>query len=202
MLEIIQCEQNSPEWLQARLGIPTASQFATVMAKGVKGGQSKTRQTYLYKLLGERLTGEPAENYTNAHMERGHLMEAEARAAYAILTDSEPELVGFIRNGDKGASPDSLLGDNGLLEIKTKLPHLQLAVLEADAVPPEHIAQIQGQIWIAEREWADFASYWPKLPLFHKRVYRDDVYIKSMEAAVRQFNEELSALEAKYREAA
>lgn len=190
-------EQGTDEWRLARLGIPTASEFATVLAKGRNGGDSKGRRTYMLKLLGERLTGEPAESYTNAHMERGKIMEEEARNAYAFMTDNSPLQIGFIRNGDKGCSPDSIIGNDGLLEIKTKLPHLQLDVVLSGEMPPEHMAQVQGQIWTAEREWCDFVSYWPKLPLFVKRVYRDDSYIENLSDAVDSFMNELLSLEAK-----
>lgn len=194
-IEIITCEQGTPEWFAARLGIPTASEFSTVMAKGKGSADSKTRKTYMLKLIGERMTGEPTESYTNVHMERGKVMEEEARNFYAFQTDNEPELVGFIRNGEKGCSPDSLIGPNGLLEIKTKLPHLQLAVLLAGELPSEHKAQVQGQIWIAEREWCDFVSYWPSLPLFVTRVYRDEEYIKELSAEVDKFLSEMNDLQ-------
>jgi len=190
VIEIIDCEQNSPEWHACRLGIPTASRFATVMAKG----EGKTRREYMLKLLGERLTGEPAENFSNAHTERGHEMEAEARDLYQFMKDVECTRVGFIRNGDKGCSPDSLVDAKGGVEIKSKLPHLQLDVLLRDRVPPEHIPQCQGFLWVAEREWVDFVSYWPKLPLFVKRVYRDEEYIKNLASEVKAFNAELDAL--------
>jgi hypothetical protein len=183
-------EQGTPEWLRARMGIPTASMFATVMAKG----EGKTRRTYMLTLLGERLTGEPSESYSNAHMERGKEMEAEARDMYVFMQDVECKQVGFIRNGDRGASPDSLVGPNGGCEIKTKLPHLQLDVLLRDRLPPEHLAQCQGFLWVAEREWVDFVSYWPKLPLFVKRVYRDEAYIKNLADEVAHFNSELANL--------
>lgn len=194
-MEIITCEQGTEDWFRARLGIPTASEFSTVMAKGKGSADSKTRKTYMLKLIGERMTGEPTESYTNVHMERGKVMEEEARNFYAFQTDNEPELVGFIRNGEKGCSPDSLIGPNGLLEIKTKLPHLQLAVLLAGELPSEHKAQVQGQIWIAEREWCDFVSYWPSLPLFVTRVYRDEEYIKELSAEVDKFLSEMNDLQ-------
>jgi hypothetical protein len=190
-VEIINCEQGSEEWFLSRLGIPTASAFGTVMAKG----QGKTRKAYMLKLLGERMTGEMTESYTNHHMERGHEMEPEARETYAFMKDCEPIQVGFIRNGNKGASPDSLVGDDGLLEIKTKLPHLQIQVLLEDRLPPEHKPQVQGQIWTAEREWCDFVSYWPKLPVFIKRVYRDEDYIKSLSNEVDRFVNDMNELE-------
>lgn len=191
MIEIIDCAQGSESWLRARAGIPTASRFGDILAKG----QGKTRKTYMLKLLGERLTGQLAESYTNPHMERGKVMEEEARNAYAFMRDVEPQLVGFIRNGEKGCSPDSVFDEPGLLEIKTKLPHLQLEVLLADKLPPEHKPQVQGQLWIAEREWCDFCSYWGGLPLFIKRVYRDEDYIKQLAAEVDRFLAEMHELE-------
>lgn len=190
-LQIFNCEQGTPEWKACRAGIPTASEFDTVMAKGKGGGESKTRRTYMLKLIGEILTGEPSIGFNNDHMERGHEMEPEARNLYAMLSDAQPEQVGFLRRGNAGASPDSLIGSNGLLEIKTKLPHLQLDVLLSDELPSEHRAQCQGQLWIAAREWVDFVSYWPGLPLFVKRVYRDEPYIARLKVEVDVFNNEL-----------
>lgn len=193
-LQIFDCEQGSPDWYACRLGIPTASEFSTVMAKGKEGGDSKTRRTYMLKLAGERLTQQPMYNYSNDHMERGKEMEAEARDLYAMVSDVEPVQVGFLRRGDAGASPDSLIGDSGMLEIKTKLAHLQLECLLGDRLPPEHKAQCQGQLWIAEREWVDFCSYWPGLPLFRFRVFRDEAYIKQIASAVDAFNAEMLEL--------
>lgn len=123
-MEIINCEQGTPEWFKARAGMPTASEFQTVLMNGRGGGESKTRKTYMLKLAGEIITGEPMEQYTNVHMERGKIMEDEARGLYAFLKDAEPERVGFIVNGPKGCSPDSLIGDKGMIEIKTALPHI------------------------------------------------------------------------------
>jgi hypothetical protein len=191
-MQIITCDQGSPEWIKARLGIPTASEFHTVMASGRGGAESKTRKTYMLKLVGEILTGEQMEGYTNHHMERGKVMEDEARNLYAFMHDVTPECVGFIRNGEKGCSPDSLVDANGMVEIKTKLPHLQVDCLLSSRVPPEHVAQCQGALWVAEREWIDFVSYWPKLPLFVTRAYRDEEYIAKLSASVDEFNDELA----------
>lgn len=189
---IINCEQGSPEWFDARLGIPTASQFATVLAKGKGDAESKTRRTYMLKLAGERLTGEPAESYTNQHMERGKEMEGEALAFYAFTNDVELTPVGFIRNGDAGCSPDRLIGSDGLLEIKTALPHILLDRILRGDPPPEHKAQVQGQLWISEREWCDLMIYWPKLPAYIVRVVRDEPYIKALAEEVDRFNIELT----------
>jgi hypothetical protein len=194
-MQIFNCEQGSEDWARARLGLPTASMFATVMAKG----EGKVRSKYMRELAGEILTGEPAESYTNANMERGRMMEDEARKLYAFMKDVDPERVGFIRNGNAGCSPDSLIGSNGGLEIKTALAHIQIERLTRDDLPPEHRAQVQGSIWIAEREWWDFVSYWPKLPLFVVRVQRDNGYIANLSGEVDRFNDELQVLVEKIR---
>lgn len=193
-LQVFNVEQGTPEWLACRLGIPTASEFQTLLAKGRGGGVSKERITYLRKLAGERLTGEPMWTYTNEHMERGKEMEGEARDLYAMVAAVEPAQVGFLRRGDVGCSPDSLIGDDGLLEIKTKLPHLQIAVLEDGVVPPEHMAQLQGQLLVSGRRWVDFVSYWPGLPPFIKRVERDEAHIAAIKVAADEFLTELAAL--------
>jgi hypothetical protein len=193
-MQIIDCEQGTEAWFKARAGIPTASEFHTVLAIGKNGGASLTRKTYLRKLAGEILTGEPMESYSNAHMERGKAMEDEARDLYSFMKDCEPQRVGFILNGQKGASPDSLIGNDGGLEIKSALAHIQIERLVADELPSEHKAQVQGCLWVAEREFWDFASYCPKLPLFIKRVYRDEAYIKKLAVEVDLFNIELQQL--------
>lgn len=193
-MEIVTCDQGTEEWFRARMGIPTASEFATVMAKGRSGGGSKTRQTYLYKLAGEIITGKPMESFSNAHMERGHAMEDEARTLYQFMSDVDCERVGFIRSGRKGASPDSLVGTTGMVEIKTKLPHLMIETLLSGEFPPEHKAQCQGQLWVAEREWIDIAVYWPGMPLFVTRAARDETYIAALATAVDEFNAELDMI--------
>ena len=190
-VQIIQCEQGTLEWYEARRGIPTASEFASIMSKGRGTAESKMRRTYMNKLAAEIVTGDLTEHVSTYDMERGKTMEDEARKLYAFMTDSEPERVGFIRNGNVGASPDSLLGSTAGLEIKTKTPHLQIEVLRCDVLPDEHKAQVLGSLWVTEREWWDFVSYWPTLPIFIKRVYRDEKYIKELASAVSQFNDEL-----------
>lgn len=194
MMQIVDCEQGTEEWFRARMGIPTASEFATVMASGRGGGESKTRRTYMLKLAGEVLTGAPMESFTNEHMERGKEMEEDARRQYAFVRDVELSRVGFIRSGNQGCSPDSLVGDKGLLEIKTALPHILIDRLIKDDFPPEHKAQCQGQLWIADREWIDIAIFWPGLPLYIKRAERDEPYIDEMTKAVATFNAELQAV--------
>jgi YqaJ-like viral recombinase domain len=188
-------DQNSPEWFAARLGVPTASMFSAILAKG----EGKTRKSYMHRLASEIITGELTEGFTSAAMERGHEMEPEARNYYSFLHDIEPQRVGFIRNGDKGCSPDSLIGEKGMLEIKTKRADLLIDVLDKGEFPSEHKAQCQGALWVAEREWIDICVYWPKMPVFIKRAYRDDAYILTLSAAVRAFNEELQETVARVR---
>jgi hypothetical protein len=190
-IKIIDCEQQSAEWIAVRLGLPTTSEFHTVMAVGPRGGKSLTRKAYLNKLAGEILTGEPMYSYSNEDMERGHLLESEARDLYCFAYDAEPQRVGFVRNGDKGCSPDSLIGSDGGLEIKCALAHIQIERLLAGELPSEHKAQVHGGMWVCERSWWDFVSYCPKLPLFVKRVYRDEEYIKTIANHVDLFNVEL-----------
>jgi hypothetical protein len=187
-IDIFDFDQGSYEWRTARLGIPTSSMFSAILAKG----EGKTRRSYMLKLAGEVLTGEPTEDFSTPAMERGKEMEPKARDLYAFMTDVDPLQVGFIRNGNKGCSPDSLIGASGMLEIKTKRSDLLIDVLLRDEFPAEHKAQCQGALWVAEREWIDIAVYWPKLPLFVKRAFRDEPYISAMSRAVAQFNEELA----------
>jgi hypothetical protein len=188
-------EQNSEAWLRVRAGIPTASQFSTVLAKG----EGKTRRTYMLKLAGEIITGEPMESFSNVHTERGHEFEPEARDLYAFQTGELLERVAFIKNGRAGCSPDSLIGTDGGAEIKTKLPHLLAEVILRDEAPPEHKAQVQGTLWLTERQWWDIVIYWPRMPLFVKRVFRDEPYIQRLATEVDRFNAELDEVVAQIR---
>lgn len=196
MIETFDCDQGSEAWHQCRLGIPTASRFSDVLAKG----EGKTRARYLRDLAAEIIRGSVEEDtYSNAHMERGHAQEDEARRMYAFMADAEPVRVGFIRDGRKGCSPDSLIGDDGGLEIKTALGHIQVERLQKGGLPSEHRAQVQGSLWVTGRKWWDFCSYSPGLPPLIVRVERDDAYIASLSAAVDAFNEELDSLVASLR---
>ncbi len=192
MPEILTCEQGTDEWYEARLGIPTASEFATVLAKG----EGKTRKRYMRKLAAERVLGQPHETYSNHHFERGKVMEPEARDLYAFAHEVECVQVGFIRDEEKraGCSPDSLIGEEGMLEIKTTLPELLIELIEADKFPSTHVAQCQGNLWVSGREWIDLIVYWPGMPLFEKRAYRDTKYIINLEDEVARFNHELDEL--------
>jgi hypothetical protein len=199
MLEIVECEQGTPEWYRHRMAIPTASEFATVMAKGKNGNPSKVRDKYLRQLAGEIITGEPMENYTNAYMERGKLLEPEIRNLYCMFKDYEVRQVGFLRNGRTGASPDGLIGDDGMLEIKSEAPHLLIETILADKIPPEHYAQLQGNLLVAGREWIDIAIGYKRMPLVIKRTGRDEAYLKTLNDEIDRFLDELDVVVQKVR---
>lgn len=190
MIQEIDCEQGTPEWAAARCGIPTASMFASILAKG----EGKMRKSYLMRLAGEVLTGDPAETFTNGHMDRGREMEAEARAAYQFQMDNELRRVGFIRNDLAGCSPDSLIDPSGGLEIKTALASIQVERLLKGELPSEHRAQVQGNLWVTGRDFWHFVSYCPKLPVLIVTVNRDEDYIKMLANEVARFSAELAQI--------
>jgi hypothetical protein len=194
-IEIIDVEQGSPEWFLCRSGIPTASCFDKVLAKGRGGEESKTRRDYLYQLADEAIYRDPVETYTNANMERGRLWEAEARDIYALENDVVPQQVGFVRNHtfNAGYSPDSLIGMNGQLEIKTMFPRLWVPHVIHGSHPAEFTPQLQGGLWVGEREWVDLMIYWPRRRPYITRVYRNEPYIAQLAKAVEAFNGELAA---------
>ncbi len=192
MPEFFDCDQGSDQWLQLRCGIATASEFAIVLRDGAT---SKTYNEYRLKKVGEILTGCPAEGYSNWHHERGKQYEPTARDEYEFYhPDPAPERIGFVKNAHAGCSPDSLIGTDGGLEIKTMLPHLALDVMLKQRFPSQFKAQCQGNLWICQRNWWDLVIYWPGLPLYVKRIHRDEPYIERLEIAVRQFNDEVETI--------
>jgi len=191
---LIDLDQGSPEWLRARLGIPTASRFKEIITPA-RGDRSKSSQRYLHELLAERLTGEPSDGFTSEWMQRGNELEPQARAAYAFLYDVEVQQTGIMFNDAAtiGASPDGLIGEDGGLEIKCPKPATVIEYMLADAMPDIYRPQVQGNLWISGREWWDFVAYHPSLDLFVKRIYRDEAYIQKLEEHVMAFAEELEA---------
>ena len=190
-------EQRTTEWHTARLGKVTASRVADVIAK-TKTGYGASRANLMADLIVERLTGQPASTFTNAHMEWGTEQEPHARAAYSARTGELVEEVGFIdhpRIVNSGASPDGLVGDDGLVEFKCPATATHLDTLLAGEVPSKYIPQMQWQMACTNRAWCDFVSYDPRLPehlrMFVKRVPRDDTYIATLETEVTKFLAEL-----------
>ena len=199
-LQIFDCEQGSDEWYQLHLGIPTASHFSVLMAEGTDGGPSMTRTQYLHRLAGEQITGMIAEEtFKSKAMMRGKEMEPQAIAAYVEHTGEQIRRVGFVKNftGLKhcGASPDALVGFNGGLETKTIRPDLMIPLLLKGArMIPAHKAQVQGNIWVCERDWWDLSLFYPRMPKFIVKCDRDEKYVRDLSDAVERFNHDLKTL--------
>jgi len=190
-------EQGTPEWLEARRGKVTASRVADVIAK-TKSGYAASRANYMAELLCERLTGETAPCFMNDAMRWGTEKEPEARAAYCFRTDADVEQVAFIdhpRIGMAGASPDGLIGADGMLEIKCPNTATHLDTLASGKPAGKYVTQMQWQMACAGRAWCDFVSYDPRLPenlrFFVTRIPRDDAFIAATEAEVAAFLNEL-----------
>ena len=192
-------DQGSADWLALRAGRVTASNFGKVLA----GGQGKTRRAYMLQLVAERLTGEPAETYTNAAMEWGTQTEPLARALYEWETDRLVEEVTITLEGDYiAASPDGLVGEGGL-EIKCPNTSTHLDYLLRGELPAQYRPQVQGCMWVHRAPWWDFMSFDPRLPpasqAFILRVERDEEYIESLAGSVRAFVGEMLELEQRLR---
>lgn len=193
-MQIFDFGQGTPEWHQARAGIVTASNASKLLA----GGAGKTRLSYMYQLIGEVMTGEPVQVFAgNAHTERGHEMEPVARDLYRQRTGLEVVQTGFIRNhddiGGAGYSPDGLVGNDGAIEIKSRLPHIQAELLDTGKVPSDALKQTQFGLFVSDREWCDYVSYWPGMPLFVKRVERDAKAMIDIRKALIDFYAEMNA---------
>jgi putative phage-type endonuclease len=191
-------EQRTEEWFAARLGKVTASKVSDVMAK-TKSGYSASRATYMSQLLVERMTGTRAEGFTNSAMQWGTDTEPQARAAYEFITDNAVTEIGFVDHPFikmSGASPDGLVGDVGMLEIKCPNTSTHIQTLLDEKIPKRHVDQMQWQMACTERDWCDFVSFDPRMPAGHEyfcsRLKRDDKGIADMEAEVADFLEELS----------
>lgn len=194
-------EQGSDEWFAARLGKVTASRVADVMAK-TKSGYSASRSNYMAELICERLTGRTAERFTNSAMQWGSDTEPQARAAYEFMTDNEVTQVGLIDHGYIqmfGASPDGMIEDDGLLEIKCPNSATHIDTLLTETIAGKYITQMQVQMACTGRKWCDFVSFDPRLPaemqLWIRRVDRDDAFIREMESEVVKFLAELDERE-------
>lgn len=191
--------QGSEGWVRARLGKLTASRMADAIAK-TRSGWGASRANLRAALIAERLTGVPQDTYTNAAMQWGTENEPQARSAYEFFNDVTVEQVGFIdhpRIPMFGASPDGLVGTDGLLEIKAPNTATQIETLLSGKIPDKYMVQMQVQMACTGRQWCDFASFDPRLTerlrLFVKRVPRDDRRIAELEAQAREFLAEVDA---------
>ena len=182
------CIQGTTEWLQLRAGIPTASCFERIITKS--GKPSTQAEKYMHRLLAERIMGHPVTEFVSAYMARGSELEADARAYYEGVRELDVVKVGFCTNDEKtiGASPDALVGDEGLLELKCPAEHTHVAYLLTRAVDAEYYPQAQGQLWIAGRKWLDIMSYHPEMPPAIIRVERDEAFIGTLSSALLTFS--------------
>lgn len=197
-------EQRTEEWFQARLGKVTASRVADVLSK-IKTGESASRRNYKIQLVSERLTGEKQESYINQAMQDGIDREVFARDRY-VQQFGEVEEVGFIQHPtlEAGASPDGLVGKDGLLEIKCPMGTTHTETLITQEVPSKYIPQIQFQLRCTGRKWCDFVSYNPMFPqhlqVFVKRVEADEVYQMELDKEIEAFLLEVQTIIDKLKE--
>ena len=186
--------QGTSAWTAARLGIPTASQFHRIVTG--KGNPSRSAEGYLFELLAERITGLPTVNFKSSWMERGHELESEAVNYYEFQKDVETVPVGFITNAARtiGASPDRLVGPDGLLEIKCPKPSTHVGyLLRIGDTYEDHGTQVQGQLSVSKRGWSDLLSYSPGMPPALIRVERDEPFIRAMRGYIESFSAGLDA---------
>lgn len=197
-MKIIECEQGSPEWHAARCGKVTASRVADIVRK-TKSGISASRNTYLGEIVAERLSGAVAEGFKSKAMEWGNETEAAAREFYAFMNDVAPVRVGLVVHpsiDQAAASPDSLVADDGLLEIKCPNSATHISTLLGAPIDPDYYKQMQWQMACTGRQWCDFVSFDPRMPedmRFHsRRVSRDGALIVELEREVRSFVSEVN----------
>jgi putative phage-type endonuclease len=190
--------QGSPEWFAMRHGNASASRIADIIAK-TKSGYAAIRENYLTELVLERF-GIQQESFTSAAMEWGTATEPLARMAYEAATGEFVKEVGYILHGKierSGASPDGLVGDEGLLEIKCPISKTHFEYLLAGEVPSKYKPQMAWQMACTGRKWCDFVSFDPRVPerlqYFQVRYHRDNEYIEMLETEVKQFLIEVAA---------
>lgn len=191
-------QQGTDAWHLARLGRVTASRIADVLAT-IKRGEAAARANYRAELVAERLTGKRQESYSNAAMQWGTETEPLARVWYESEVGVVVQETGFVEHPTiamSGASPDGLVADSGLVEIKCPNTQTHIETMLAKRVPPRYTPQIHWQMACTGREWCDFVSFDPRLPeqtqIFIKRVERDEKYIKdTLEPEVIRFLEEV-----------
>lgn len=193
--------QGTPEWQAVRLGIPTASNFDKIIT--VKGEPSKQREKLMYQLAAERVTGVKEETYQNGAMQRGILLEDDARTAYEFITDNTVERTGVCFKDKKklfGCSPDGLVGQDGLLEIKCPTSAIHVGYLLGGVLPTDYFQQTQGQLFVTGREWLDFFSYYPGLPPMLVRVTPDAKFSVALRSALDIFCAELDTITERIRQ--
>jgi hypothetical protein len=194
-MKIIYCEQGSAEWMVARLGIPTASQFDKLLTPKTRK-PAAAQKKYRAQIVGEWIMGQVVEWGSDGYMERGKDMEDEARRKYELLKDVDVDQVGFVLRDDElvGASPDGLVGADGGLEIKCPgLVQHMLYLLEIESLGEKFVGQVQGCMYLTGRSWWDVESYHPELPAVIVRVERDEEYLAALLPVLDPFIEQVEA---------
>ena len=183
-MKILEMEQGTQEWLEARLGCPSGSGFSKLIT--ASGTPSSSAESYINGLIAELVTGESTPMHVTEWMQRGTELEPFARMNYELETDREVTEVGFCMHDILrcGVSPDGLIGDDGGIEIKCPKPSTHVKYLRNGKLPSEYKAQVMGCLWITGREWWDFMSYHPQMPNLLIRVHRDEEYINQLERLV------------------
>lgn len=192
-------EQGTEAWQNARLGIPTASGFDKILTPK-KLEYSAKAVDYRNQLVAEWILGHPIEWESNAYMDRGTGMEHEARAYYELQRGVDVVNGGFVLrdDGKVGGSPDGLVGDDGVLEIKCPAIHTHIGyLLEPSALSDKYRAQVQGYLYLTDRNWTDIISYNPVLPAVQVRISRDPKYIMALDAALVMFLADLDDVKEK-----
>lgn len=194
-------EQGSAAWLYERCGFVTASRFNAVIAKTKAGKPTADREKYLMELVIERITGQPQDHFTNAAMQWGTDQEKASRMDYEATTGRMVDEVGFIKHKTLpmvGGSPDGLIGEDGGWESKSPYNSANHIYTLLKGMPDEHIAQVQGLMWLTDREWWDFQSFDPRMPeplcRYVQRIPRDQKFIDAMEAEIITFSVEVAAM--------
>jgi predicted phage-related endonuclease len=169
--------QGSDEWLAARCGLLTASEIKLIMTPTLKPASNDKERAHLFELLAQRITRYVEPHFVTDDMLRGHADEIEARKLYAEKYAPVSTDVGFVTNSKwgftLGYSPDGMVGDDGLIEIKSRRQKYQVQTLTEGAVPAEYMLQLQTGLIVTERQWVDFISYCGGLPMFVLRVFPD-----------------------------
>lgn len=189
--------QGTPAWRELRRGIPTASNFHRLVTPK-KGEPSKQADGYLYDLAAEMILGRPLEGVQTSWIKRGTELEPKAIEYFEFVRDVETTPVGFVTNdaGTAGASPDRLIGDRGILEAKcpSEGVQVQYILFPQAGVDHEYRCQLQGQLYICEREYAEIIAWHPDLPHAIVKVERDEEFIKLLDAALKKFTERLALI--------
>lgn len=189
-MKIFNCEQKSPEWYAARLGVPSASSFDKIFT--ATGKKSTSAKAYRHSLIAEIATGAVDGIEQSPWVSRGNELEDAARAWYELEHGVDVEEVGFVLTDfGYGCSPDGLVGDDGLLEIKCPKPSTHVGYALAGKLPSTYVPQVQGQMLVMDREWCDFISYLPGAAPFIARVERDHEYTEALHEALVEFVDKL-----------